>query len=104
MSTFIRTTYPFKVQASIDSATPDFKVSTNGTTKATTLVVTGGFDVSGSLSVTDLNVGTTGVFGAIKVPVTVSGSVSVKVTAAGFITIFDLAGTEWRVPCFTTLA
>jgi hypothetical protein len=86
MSTFIRTSYPFKVQASIDSSTPDFEVSTNGVVKAPALAAT-------SLTFTNL------VVNAL-----ISASVSVKVTAAGFFTLTDSAGNVWRIPAFTTLA
>ena len=106
MTTFVRNFYPFSVQASIDSATPDLKVSTDGTVElgATNVQMLANAGVALVLSATDLVVGTTAVLGALKFPVTISGSVSVKVTAAGFFTITDVAGVEWRIPAFTTLA
>lgn len=72
-------------------------------------VFAGTVDVSGALSATavnaaDVSVATTMGAGFIKAIVTVSATVSVPVTAAGFLTIYDLAGTPWRVPAYVTLA
>lgn len=89
--------------------TVDFEVSTNGAVR-----VNGGFAVSGTVSATtigavllnatDISVATTAAVGALKVVASISAAVSVPVTAAGFITIYDATGTAWRIPAYTTLA
>lgn len=103
MTTFIRSYFPFTVQASVDSTTPDFKVSTNGALELNTPVAVSALTAT-LINATDLSVATTAAAGAYKVVASISATVSVPVTAAAVFTVFDDAGTPWRVAAYTTLA
>lgn len=107
MTTFTREALPFRVQASVGSTTPDFEVSTDGTTslKAATVSVStlavANLVASASIRTTRLEVSATvSLGGTVKTAlVTVSATVS-AVTRA--ILIVDGAGTSFWVPVLAT--
>lgn len=94
MSNFTYLKQPFKV-LDVPGGTAVFEVSTNGKLTANTVSIV---SVNAArINATAITIGTSAVFADVT-----AVSVSVKVTSQGYMKVYDVAGTLYYLPAYTT--